>query len=212
MAPALPRLATAVLCCIVAPVAVAAPALRLEAGYAQFELEHEDRAAGTAIVLEQEDRYDSGAALRLGLEAGWAASARLEWLLGASLTSAGNADREVRQRTAATATTRKLGLDELHLLNARGGLRWQRERGTPVRWHVDLGVGATHWRYDYRQGGPGQEATDGSFASVDAALGFSFALGPRLEFGVVYGEQYNRRNHNRQAQAGLRYSWRRAAP
>lgn len=114
--------------------AIAAPIFRVEAGYTQFQLEHqidETQNLGGLVVEHHSDDFDSGNAFRLGIEAGWSASEHLEWIAGLTATYSADAEKEsdinafIPGLMTFTPVNNPQSLDEMYAVSLQGGLRWQ---------------------------------------------------------------------------------------
>lgn len=212
--------------------AIAAPVFRVEAGYTQFQLEHQidlTRNLGGVVIDHHKDDFNSGNAFRLAAEAGWSAGENLEWIAGLAAVYSSDAEKDVDANAfipgllTLNPVNNPQSLDEMYSFSLHGGLRWQQNLTQRLRFHADTAISLNQWRYSYEDEyidiiiDPNNsqitqfvQATrtvtdDDRYLSLDATLGLYYALTPNLDAVLDAGGYLAEDYRNLQYSAGLRY-------
>lgn len=212
--------------------AIAAPVFRVEAGYTQFQLEHQidkNQNLGGLVVDHHKDAFDSGNAFRLAAEAGWGAGENLEWIAGLAAIYSSDAEKDMDANAfipgllTLNLVNNPQPLEEMYTFKLYGGLRWQQNLTQKLRFHADAAVSLNQWRYSYNdeyidliidpnssQNTQFVQATrtitdDDRYLALDAVLGLYYAFTPDLD-AVLDASAYLAEDYrNLQYNAGLRY-------
>lgn len=230
----LPKKLLVCLALLITAPAFAGPVLRIEAGYAQFDLEHqidEIQNLGGLVVEHHKDNFESGNAFHVAAEAGWSASEHLEWIAGLAAVYSADAQKEndislFSPGLTWTVVNEPDALDEMYTFSLRGGLRWQQNLSQNLRLHADAAVSLNQWRYSYSEEvidiliDPNTSqitqfvlvnrtfTDDDRFLALDTVLGLYYAFTPKLDAVLDASGQLGEDYRNIQYNAGLRYSFR----
>lgn len=206
----------------------AAPELRLEAGYTQFELQRQfdEPLFYAPYLFHDHDTYDSNDAVHAAVELAWSAGEHLEWIT--AISAAYSSQMEKRSDIRSTTSFLTLGplkpvSGDFYTVGLRGGLRWQQPLTTKLKLHADAALSLNQWRYHYHYSyldmvntGPGMQFVtrevdwkdDDRYVALDGTVGLYYAVTPALDAVLDASGQLGQDYRNTQFNAGLRYRFR----